>query len=299
MSSISWSRTSAAMATAGSVRRGRSTSFPVPRRLEDMTAEALEEYYAHSAGHKPTYEIARVYERYADLTTLEQARALAARARPTELHRFAAEAYVGDGIKHLSEDSANTEATLTVAFDGAEVPYREVRPRLLNEPDRRPPPRPLRSAAARSPRSDLNPMLRELAERERELAADLGAATVLDALRATSASTRRRRPRRPRRSWPRPTRSTARSIDAPLRPPLGVALERRGRSDLARLWRAPEFDAGVHPEPRAPGAARDAGRPRHRPRRPAQRRAGRRGPARARCRAPSARRSVSPAGSCW
>jgi len=46
------------------------------RRLEDMTAEAMEEYYLHSAGHKPTYEIAAVYERYADLTTLEQARAL-------------------------------------------------------------------------------------------------------------------------------------------------------------------------------------------------------------------------------
>ena len=27
-------------------------------RLEEMTAEALEEYYAHSAGHKRTYEIA-------------------------------------------------------------------------------------------------------------------------------------------------------------------------------------------------------------------------------------------------
>ena len=104
-------------------------------RLEEMTAEALEEYYAHSAGHKRTYEIAEVYERHADLSTLEQAQALADEGAPVELRRFAAEAYIGNGVKHLSEDIANTEASLTVAFDGEDVPYREVRPRLMNEPD--------------------------------------------------------------------------------------------------------------------------------------------------------------------
>src|SRR4029078_1373137 len=89
----------------------------------------------HAAGRKPTYEIAAVYERYAELTTLEQARALAEGA-PAELHRFACEAYLGDGTKHLSEEIANAEAALLVPVDGEEVPYREVTPRLLNEPIR-------------------------------------------------------------------------------------------------------------------------------------------------------------------
>src|ERR1041384_926219 len=95
----------------------------------------MEEHYLHAAGRKATFEIAAVYERHADLTTLEQARALASGA-PIELHRFACEAYIGDGTKHLSEEIANAEATLLVPVDGDEVPYREVTPRLMNESDR-------------------------------------------------------------------------------------------------------------------------------------------------------------------
>ncbi|MDX6522606.1 MAG: hypothetical protein QOI17_119, partial [Gaiellales bacterium] len=70
--------------------------------LEEMTAEALTEYYNHSAGLKPTMEMARVYDRYADLTTLDAARELAEMGAPSELQRFAAEAYVGDGTKQLT-----------------------------------------------------------------------------------------------------------------------------------------------------------------------------------------------------
>ena len=123
------------------------------QRLEDMTAEAMEEYYLHAAGRKPTYEIAAVYERYADLTTLDQARALAAGGAPAELHRFACEAYIGDGTKHLSEEIANTEAALVVPVDGDEVPYREVPPRLVERARPRPPPAALRRPLRASPPS--------------------------------------------------------------------------------------------------------------------------------------------------
>src|SRR2546421_11705631 len=100
--------------------------MPIPldtyrRRLEDMTAEALEEDYRHSAGHKPTYEIAAVYERYADLSTLEQARALRNHGTPRELYRFACEAFVGDGLKHLSEQVANAETSVVVEANGEAV----------------------------------------------------------------------------------------------------------------------------------------------------------------------------------
>ena len=219
--------------------------IPVPEyreRLEELTAEALEEYYAHSAGHKPTYDIAAVYDRYADLTTLEQARALAAEGAPSELVRFACEAYVGNGTKHLSEQIANTEVSLRVEFDGEHVPYREVSPRLRNEPDagRR---RELHARRCAATDERLNPIYLEAADRERELTADLGAATVLELYegfgydpvgleRSTSA-------------FLADTEALYRThIDGALRQRVGLGLDDAAVPDFARLWRAPEFDTG-------------------------------------------------------
>src|SRR5689334_8162270 len=194
-----------------------------------MTAEALEEYYAHSAGHKRTYEIAAIYERHADLSTLDQARALADAGAPAELRRFAAEAYVGNGVKHLSEDIANTEAELTVAFDGEDVPYREVRPRIMNEPDsaRR---RDLHARRCAATDEHLNPMYEEAVELERELTADLGAATVLGLYESFGYD-----PRGLERETSAYTAATdalyLERIDAALRRRVGVAIEDAALAD--------------------------------------------------------------------
>ena len=215
------------------------------QRLEDMTAEAMEEYYLHASGHKATYEIAAVYERYADLVTLAQARALAADGAPTELHRFACEAYMGDGVKHLSEEVANTEAALVVAVDGAEVPYREVGPRLVNEPDRD---RRLRLYAARrgATAERLNPLHERIAARRGELVRDLGVASVLDLYEGFGFA-----PQALHEATSAFLAETAdvyrRSVDAQLRRRVGVALADAAPPDLARLWRAPEFDAAFAP----------------------------------------------------
>src|SRR5207342_1497720 len=74
---------------------------------------------------------------------------------------------------------SNTEATLTVAFDGEDVPYREVRPRIMNEPDasRR---RDLHARRCAVTEEHLNPMYEQAVELERELTSDLGEATVLE-----------------------------------------------------------------------------------------------------------------------
>ncbi|HLK45958.1 MAG TPA: hypothetical protein VKT18_08205, partial [Acidimicrobiales bacterium] len=85
------------------------------RRLEDMLAEVMEEHYQNGAGHKATFDIASVYERYADLTTLEQAHRLSAEGAGAELERFACEAYIGDGVKLLAEELTNTQTTLAVS----------------------------------------------------------------------------------------------------------------------------------------------------------------------------------------
>jgi hypothetical protein len=223
-------------------------SIPVPEyrdRLEDMTAEALDEYYRHSAGLKPTYDIAAVYDRHADLSTLEQARALAEAGAPSELVRFAAEAYVGNGCKLLSEQVANTESSIAVPFDVGEVPYREVRPRLMNEPDagRR---RELHVRRCAVTVEHLNPIYEEMAGRERELTSDLGAATVLELYErfgydpkglaeATGA-------------FLETTEALYRTgVDGALRARLGIGLDDASPPDLARLWRAPEFDPGFDP----------------------------------------------------
>jgi hypothetical protein len=216
------------------------------RRLEDMTAEAMEEYYLHAAGHKRTYEIAAVYERYADLTTLERAQALRTGAAPTELYRFACEAYIGNGLRHLSEAVANAETSLVVEADGAAVPYREVTPRLVNEPDRE---RRLRLHTARCAvtAERLNPLHEETATLRRKLAGHLDAASVLELYERCGYA-------------PRDLQVTTnafldstddlyrRHVDAELRRRVGVPLDAAALSDLARLGRAPEFDQAFVPE---------------------------------------------------
>lgn len=211
-------------------------------QLEQMTADVLEEQYQHMAGHKPTLEVSPIYERYAELGTLEQARAMAGGAFPTELFRHSCETYVAGGLKDLTEQVANAEATLTVRCDGEDVPYRAVRSRLMNEPDRS---RrlDLHHRRCEVTERDLNPLLREAAERERELVRDLDATTVLELYQrfgydpgelhvATSA-------------FLADTEDLYRErMDEELRRRVGVSLDEATPADTNRMLRAPEFDAG-------------------------------------------------------
>jgi hypothetical protein len=209
-------------------------------RLEDMSAEVLDEHYRHYAGLKDTLELAPIYERYADLGTLEQAQALAEDG-PRELYRFACETFIGNGLASLQEGAANAEAALTVRVDGEDVPYRSLRGRIMNEPDR------ARRAELHARRlaateEELNPILAELLERERELAGELGADSVrslyerfgfelaelaraAEAFLADTEDAYRRR------------------LEPLLLQRLGVPLEEASPADLLRLWRAPELDA--------------------------------------------------------
>jgi hypothetical protein len=211
------------------------------QRVEDMMADVMEEHYRNGAGHKATFDIAAVYERYADMTTLAQARSLAAEGAGAELERFACEAYVGDGVKLLSERLTNTQTRLVVSVDGAGVPYREVAPRIVNEPDRD---RRLSLYAARhaATAEHLNPLHEQIFVRSQALVHDLGADSTLAlyerfgyAPRTLHAATS---------AFLRDTDELyRRTLDEELRRRVGVALRDAGPPDLARLWRAPEFDA--------------------------------------------------------
>src|SRR5258708_1104430 len=103
-------------------------------------AELDEEAYLHFAGHKDTYDLVPIYERHVDLTTLETALAIGASVnggRNThELWRFACEGYLGNFVREEAERVAELEASLTATVDGEEIPYRNLRPAIGNEPER-------------------------------------------------------------------------------------------------------------------------------------------------------------------
>jgi len=107
---------------------------------ERFIAELDEESYLHFAGLKETYELAPIYERHERLTQLDTALALGASVdgdrRRRELWKFACEGYLGNFVSEEAERVAELEATLAASVDGDEIPYRMLKPRLMNEENR-------------------------------------------------------------------------------------------------------------------------------------------------------------------
>jgi hypothetical protein len=117
------------------------------RQLDDLSADADrfiaeldEETYLHFAGLKDGYELTPIYERHEELTKLETALSVGAMVdgnrNTRELWRFACEGYLGNFVRDEAERAAELEATLTAEVDGEEIPYRNLRSSIMNEPDR-------------------------------------------------------------------------------------------------------------------------------------------------------------------
>jgi hypothetical protein len=124
-----------------------SSAPPAERELERVRAQADrfiaeldEEYYLHYAGLKETFDLAPIYERHAELTTLETARTVGAAVdgdrRTRELWRFTCDGYLGALTREHAEKAAAIEAGLKATVDGREIPFRMLRPSIANEPDR-------------------------------------------------------------------------------------------------------------------------------------------------------------------
>jgi hypothetical protein len=109
-------------------------------RADRFIARLDEEYYLHFAGHKERLELAAIYGEFSDLTTLEQALSIGAAVNGSagirELWRFACEGYLGQLTKELEEKLARTEAELTTTVDGEKIPFRMIKPKIMNEADR-------------------------------------------------------------------------------------------------------------------------------------------------------------------
>ena len=205
-----------------------------------------EELYLHYAGHKEELQLAPIYERFADLTTLEACRRLRAAAEQglasTELWRFACEGYLGDLTREDAEEAAGIEAAATVSVDGDEIPFRMLRPAIANEPDRE------RRARLERARADLveerlNPLHARSLGRVHAATGELDAETYRDlydafGLRLADLAA----------SCERLLEATedlyVRSADRLFQTRLGIRLEEATRPDLLRLLRASTWDAG-------------------------------------------------------
>jgi hypothetical protein len=110
-------------------------------RIDRFVADLDQEYYEHFAGLKIDFDLDSIYQRYEDITTLEQAKRMGAAADgsfgSTELWRFACEGYLGALTRRYEQDAATIEAKLTATVDGEELPFRMLRPAIANSADRR------------------------------------------------------------------------------------------------------------------------------------------------------------------
>jgi len=222
------------------------------RQLDDLSADADrfiaemdEEVYVHFAGYKDTFELTPIYERHEELTKLDTALRLGASVdgnrNVRELWRFACEGYLGNFVREEAERAAGLEASLKADVDGEEIPFRNLRPAIMNEPDRD---RRERLERARNELTEehLNPLHLQAAEVVHRETRNLGAPSYTELYRgfgyrlddlaaqctAFLGSTER--------LWEE-------AGDRFFRDRVGLGLGEVQRWDVARVWRAAGWDA--------------------------------------------------------
>jgi hypothetical protein len=223
------------------------------RQLDDLSedadrfiAELDEETYLHFAGLKDTYELAPIYARHEELTKLETALSVGASVdgnrNTRELWRFACEGYLGNFVRAEAERVAELEASLKATVDGEEIPYRSLRPTIMNEPDRG---RRERLERARNELTEehLNPLHLSAAEVVHRETVRLGAPTYLDLYRGFGFQLDDLA-RQCRDFLDSTERLWEREGDKFFRSSVGVGLDEVERWDVGRAFRGTAWDAG-------------------------------------------------------
>ncbi len=95
------------------------------------------EGYENSAGLKETIDIVPIYEQYGWLFARDTVDEALKRDDPEgkQFARFAAEGYLADSLKSLSEKITNAITKATVLWQGEEIPFRRVSIAIANEAD--------------------------------------------------------------------------------------------------------------------------------------------------------------------
>ena len=221
------------------------------RQLDELSedadrfiAELDEETYLHFAGFKDAYELTPIYERHAELTQLDTALAVGASVNGNrntrELWRFTSEGYLGNFVRDEAERAAELEATLQAEVDGEEIPYRNLRSAIMNEPDRG---RRERLERARNELTEehLNPLHLRAAEVVHRETGHLGAATYTDLYRGFGfqldalAEQCRDFLDSTERLWEN-------AGDRFFRGRIGMGIGEAQRWDVARVWRGANWD---------------------------------------------------------
>ena len=221
-------------------------------RLEQLRSEADrfmteldEEFYLHFAGHKETLDLEPIYERHAELATLETAQEIGASVngdrRVRELWRFSAEGFLGNLTREHAEREAALEAELVAEFDGDELPFRMLRPTIANEPDRE------RRGELDEIRTSLteehlNPLHLDAARTIRDAVRQLGAATYLELYRDRFGMDLDTLAEQCRAFLDDTERLWEDAGDKLFRERAGVPLAEAQRWDTARVFRAPVWD---------------------------------------------------------
>jgi hypothetical protein len=213
-------------------------------RADRFIAELDEENYLHYAGLKETLELEPIYARYAELTSLDNARAIGEAvdgdAGVRELWRFASEAHMGELTREYDERLAGLEAELEATVDGETVPFRMIRPAMANEPDRARRER-LERVREELTEEHLNPIHLEALSTAHEVTPELGAPTYLELYRRFGFELDGLA-EQCRAFLDSTERLYEESADRLFRERVGLGLDEAERWDVARLFRAPAWD---------------------------------------------------------
>jgi hypothetical protein len=226
------------------------------REEADRFIAALdEEYYLHFAGLKESFELTPIYERYADLATLDACRRLGEAVDSSdrgavELWRFACEGYLGNLTRKESEEIAGLEASLEAEVEGETIGFRMLRPAIANEPDRGRRER-LDRARVELTDGDLNPHHVRLAETRQKAVCSLGSETYRD-LYARFQFPLEELAGQCERFLAETEDLYVAALDRLFRRRVGIPLEEARRWDLPRLFRASEWDSGFTAEAMVP-----------------------------------------------
>jgi oligoendopeptidase F len=223
-------------------------------RVDRFIAELDEEYYLHYAGLKDTLDLEQLYERYPDLSSLDQAQALGEAANGdrgiSELWRFASENFLAELTREHSEKSAALEAELEANVDGETIPYRMIRPTMANAEDRSKRQR-LEEARNRLTDEHINPILSDAVRTVDEAVPKLGSETYLDLYRRFGfrLDELAEQCREVLESTEQLYEETA---DRLFRARAGVGLAEAQRWDVTRVFRAPGWDEAFPAEKMIP-----------------------------------------------
>jgi hypothetical protein len=217
-------------------------------------AEIDEEYYLHFAGLKDTLDLEPIYERHAELTSLEKANAVGAAVdgdrRIRELWRFACAGYMGNLTREHAERVAALEAELTATVDGEEIAYRMLRPTMANE-EHRDKRRRLEQARNELTEEHLVPVHVDAFDVEHRAIGELGAPSYVE-LHRRFGFRLDELAEQCRALLDSTEQLYEEAADRLFRARVGIGLDEAERFDVARLFRAPQWDPAFPKESMLP-----------------------------------------------